>query len=519
MGGLTRWVESPGGGAGKFLSQSGQFNPAPWDDFWYEPVGRKTLTGARVNQETAESIAAIDAATCLIADTVSSLPIPIYRRAPNGIDRTPVPSNPLWSIINTQPNGWQTAVDFWSNRLIDLLFWGNGYAEIRTGTNFVESLLPLQANRMEVRLDPDGSIIYKYKDPQGPPRFIDEDLMFHIRSGQSRDNGITGIGLLHKHIPNLSLQLAVQIYSEQLYGQGTMHMGVLQHPGAVGELAQERLRKQWAQNQGLGAAGKPLFLEEGMVWQPTSMTPENAQVIESRKFHVEEACRMVRVPPHLIGHTEKNSSWGTGMADLTAGFLKFTLRPWLHHIQQAISRDLIGRSNLFFPEYDVQELLRADIKTRYEVYSIGRQWGILTSNEVRRKENMPPVEGGDELYMPGTMQPSTGAQSGEFALGRTFIKDVVNRSVRNEVHWLENHLASDFSDHERMTKIEAYFSKRIKMMQRDLHISETDAEEHARYSTYTLNKAIESGEEAEVVREWAMNAERRLMTSIYRTIQ
>ncbi len=517
---MKDWISATRMKMGRLVAGIPGAYPSPDDDFWYRPWGPRSYTGVNVTRDAAVSITAIDACVSLISDTVASLPMPIYQNVPDQMVGQVAEQHPVSILVNKEPNSWQAPVDFWSNRVLDLLFWGNGYAEgLPAKGQRIGRLNPLRADCMEVKVLSNGSIGYKYREPGKPARMIDEDVMFHIRSGHSIDGGITGQGVMHKHPPTIGLVVAIQTYAQQLYGQGTLHQGVLQHPGPMGDESMQKLRKQWMENQGLGAAGKPLILEEGMTWANTSMTPEDAQVLDSRKFHVEESCRMFRVPPHLVGHTEKNSSWGTGMADLTSGFLKFTLRPWLTRVEQAVFRDLITVKQLYYPKYHTEGLLRADSETRYKVYAIGKQWGILTSNEIRAKEDMPPIDGGDTIWQPVNMQPAGDMSSGEFALGRQFIKDTVARHVANEVNWLRAHFNGEMSDHERISKLEGYFGKRVPQMTKHLHISESDAEEHARYAAFSAIRAIEDGQEAEMAQEWARTAERRLMSAIFRTIQ
>lgn len=523
MGKLKEWVQAVRTNTGKIIAGGAATYPSPDSDYWYESVGGTSRTGVRVTQDTAVAITAIDAGVSLISDTIASLPMPIYERM-EGNTREARRKHVVWRIVNEQPNSWQTAVDFWSNRVCDLLMLGNAYAEIQPGSlGFVTTLRPLSANRMTVRREKYGDdIIYEHLESNGARRAIDPDNMFHIRNAQTRDEGVTGLGILHKHTQSLGLSLAIQAYCEQLYSNGTLHRGVLTHPGEMGDEAVVRLRKQWRENStGLDGAGKPIILEEGMAWENTSMTPEDAEVLDSRKFMVEEACRMLRVPPHLLGHTEKNSSWGTGMADLTAGFLKFTLRPWLERIEQAVSRDLILAPGRFFPEFNVEGLLRADVKTRHEVYAIGRQWGLITANEARSKENQPPLPGGDTLWQPSNMQPASDTDSGEFALGRTFIRDTVRRQVANEVNWVADKIKSmdaDVPDPRFRAEVEQYFGRRVSAIQKSLHISEAEAEEHAKYSSFTLLKALEEGHGGEVLDEWPKSAERRLIAAIFKEI-
>jgi hypothetical protein len=184
-------------------------------------------------------------------------------------------------------------------------------------------------------------------------------------------------------------------------------------------------------------------LEQGLKWQQVGISPEEAQFLETREFQAEDVCRWFRVPPHMVGLTSKATSWGSGIEEMNIGFLTYTLRPWLTRWLQAIKRDLILAPQSYFADFIVEHLLKGNIEARYNAYSIARQWGWMSVNEIRRLENLNPIPGGDVYLTPLNMGPVaewqgdkvTGGQ-GEGVTGnhyRLLVEESAARLVRKEM--------------------------------------------------------------------------------------
>ena len=203
----------------------------------------------------------------------------------------------------------------------------------------------------------------------------------------------------------VGLALATEQHGSRLFSNGAKLGVVLKHPKVLSKDAANRLRTQFEQQHaGLSNVGKTLILEEGIDVSNISMTSEDAQFLETRRFQVEDIARFFGVPPHLIGHTDKQTSWGTGVEQNTLGFLIFTLLPWLTRFEQELNRKLFPRSP-FYTQFKVQGLMRGDSKARSEYYASGHQNGWLTTNEIRRFEDLPPVPGGDTLFVQTNLAP------------------------------------------------------------------------------------------------------------------
>ena len=196
----------------------------------------------------------------------------------------------------------------------------------------------------------------------------------------------------------------MQDYGNRFLGNNAQPSVVLTHPGQLGAEGAKNLKAGWRQAQGSGQQHGVAVLEEGMDIRTLSVTPEQAQFLETRKFTVTDICRIFRVPPHMIADLEKATF--SNIEHQSLDFTVHSLRPWLVRWEQSIARDLIVNNRAFFAEHNVDGLLRGDLKTRYEAYAIARQWGWLSVNEIRRLENKNPVPGGDEFLSPLNMTPA-----------------------------------------------------------------------------------------------------------------
>ena len=263
------------------------------------------------------------------------------------------------------------------------------------GTRLV-SLLPLPADTMDVaRVD--GKLRYRYTDEDGKRHDLPASEVFHIRGfGGAPKGGLSTISF-GRH--SFGLAIAVDKAASSTYKNGTRTWGALKFPKFLKD-DQRKATKQLLQEEHAGSAntGKPLILEGGVDWVQMSFSAQDAQILQSRSFSVEDVCRWFGIPPVLVGHTEKVSSWGSGIQEIIQGFVKFTLRRRLKRIEQSISKQILtaaDRSRGVKVKFSIEALLRADAKTRAEFYRVMTQAGVMTINECRKLENLPPVPGGD----------------------------------------------------------------------------------------------------------------------------
>lgn len=359
--------------------------------------------GKSVTPDTALSLSTAWACVRLLSETIGTLPLGVYARV--GDDKATVRDHPLYEMLHDSPNADQTAAEFWEGMVACLGLWGNGYAEKgMMGTRLV-GLTPLRPDLMRVYRDENGRRKYRYSDPRGQ-RVLDEDQVFHLRGfGVGGDTGLSPISYARQ---TMGTALAADEVAAKFFGSGLQLSGFI-------DSGQPKLRpdqrddiaKLFERFMGSTNAAKLMVLEAGMKYMPLGMNPEDAQLLATRAFHVEEICRWFRVPPFMVGHTEKTTSWGTGLEQQMIGFLTFSLRPYLTRIEQAVKKQLVApgeRKNLSV-EFNLEGLLRADSQGRAALYSTFAQNGISSRNEIRSRENLPRREGGDSLTVQSNLLP------------------------------------------------------------------------------------------------------------------
>lgn len=356
-------------------------------------------SGEVVNAETALGLSAVWGCINLIAGTTGSLPLMVYKTDRNG-ERQVARDHSLFRLLHDSPNFDQTAVDFWEYVSASIELWGNAFAVIEKSGNKITAIFPISPAIMNVRRKSNGSIEYSWTE--GGKSFVETDeKIFHVRGFGG--NPLGGLSTLHYARNSFGLARALEKSASKTFVNGLRPSGVLTFQDWLSaenrNIAKNELVDQFSGSEN---TGRPMILEGGTKWEALNITPEDAQMLESRKFSVEDICRFFQVPPSLIGHTEKSSSFGTGLEEITLGFQKFTLRRRLKRIEQAVSKQLLttaDRSAGVTVEFNIEGLLRGDSKSRSSYYKEMTSIGVMTINEVRRLENMPPVEGGDQPRM------------------------------------------------------------------------------------------------------------------------
>lgn len=362
-------------------------------DGWYPP-GAGGDAGEDVTDKTAMSLSAVWACTNLISGTVSTLPLMVYRTA-DGV-RAMARDHPLYRVLHDSPNFEQSAVDFWDYMAGSIELRGNAYARINREASGIYTLLPAPASAMSVTRKTNGTLEYAWTEDGR--RFVRSDRdMLHIRGPGGHPLG--GMSVLEYGRQAFSSARAADRAAAGMFANGLRPSGVLTFDKWLSpeqrEVAEKRLAEKFV---GAMNAGRPLVLEGGTKWEQLTISPEDAQMLETRGFSVEEICRFFGVPPFMIGHTEKSTSWGTGLEQQTLGFVKFTLRRRLKRIEQALEKQLLSpqdKANGVTIEFSLEGLLRGASKERADFYQSGLTNGWMTINEVRRLENMAPVAGGD----------------------------------------------------------------------------------------------------------------------------
>jgi len=362
-------------------------------------AGSITASGARVTPDSAMRVAAVYACVRIRSGVVANMPLHIKRRVDERT-REDASDHPLWSVLRRKPNRWQTPSQFKRMLQAHLMLRGNAYAMIVRSVGKVKELVPLHPDRVECKQNDDLSIDYTYTRKDGRKIKLAQHEVFHL-VGLTLD-GVHGVSVITYARETIGLSLSMENHGATVFKNGARVSTVLIHPGKLGKEGLEFLRASLDDYRAGGESeGKALILEEKMDVKPLAMTAEDAQWIESRKFSRADIAMFFGVPPHMIGDTEKSTSWGTGIDAQTQGFVTFSAEDDLTTWEETVNRDLIGEDEpLLYARFNRNALVRGDLKTRWEAYVKALQWGVYSPNKVLELEDENPREGGDIWYPP-----------------------------------------------------------------------------------------------------------------------
>lgn len=357
--------------------------------------GDSTPSGTAVTAEKALKLSAVWACVRLRAETISTLPLHLR----DG-DGNIASDHPLYAILHDCPNADMSAVEFWQAMTVSQDLWGNAYARIfRNSVGNVIALEPMDSESMTVARLEDGTLQYRYCKGGKTTKYAETEIL-HFK-GFSLD-GLVGLSPIRYAADTLGGQMDANSSAAREFKNGLKAGGFLKTGERVlTEKQRADLKAGLFEFSQPENAGKMMVLEAGMDVAGSSVriNPADAQLLESRYFGIEEICRAFSTPPPLIGHTNKASSWASSMESINMGFLTYAVNPMLVRYEQTITRKLLKPAErlLYRPKFSVEGLLRADSAARAAFYNQMLQNGVMSRNEVRRLENLPPVDGGDVL--------------------------------------------------------------------------------------------------------------------------
>lgn len=355
-------------------------------------TGAVTASGMRVTPDRSMRVAAVYACVRVRSGIVANMPLHIKRRVDDKT-REDATDHPAWKILRRKPNRWQTPAQFKRMMQAHLILRGNAYSMIVKSRGKPVELIPLHPDRVECKQNDDLSLEYTYTRNKGGRVKLSQNEVFHL-VGLTLD-GVHGVSAITYARETIGLSLAQEEHGASVFKNGARVSNVLIHPNKIGPEGLEMLRDSLNDFRAGGdKEGKALILEEGMTVSPLAMTAEDAQWIESRKFSRTDIAMFLGVPPHMIGDTEKNTSWGTGIESQTQGFITFSAEDDLTIWEETINRDLIGDDVDIYARFNRAALVRGDIKARWEAYVKALQWGVYNPDEVRALEDMNPREDG-----------------------------------------------------------------------------------------------------------------------------
>lgn len=361
------------------------------------PMAYTEDSAATVTYDSAMQLSAVWACVKLLSETVASLPLNIYKTTENG--RKKAENHALTMLFESKPNRYQTRVEFFETLILNLVINGNAYCHIQRVGDRIVGLLPLMSSQMTVNLLEGGELTYAYSDGSNVTVFA-ESSIWHMKL---MGNGTIGMSPLAYQRNSLGIAQAAETAVTKIYRNGAKPSGVITIDRVLTPAQREQVRTSFA-NLTSSTDDRLMVLEGGMKFDAVSLSPQDIELLSSRKFQISEVCRWYGVPSVLVNDANGTSVWGSGIESIMEGFYKLTLRPLLEKIEASIEANLI-KDRKYEVEFDFDALLRSNIKSRYESYRVGITSGLMTPNEARAKENMPAIDGGEQLLIQGAMMP------------------------------------------------------------------------------------------------------------------
>jgi HK97 family phage portal protein len=379
--------------------------PGPTDDYWYQAVGMMTDAGVRVDVDQAKKLSAWYRGRDILATVLAMLPLPVLERLPNDGGSQAAPGHPLYNVLHDKPNAWQDSFQWRRQKMFHLIDHGNSYDWIVPGARgFADQLCPIDPRLVTPKQQsttlPNGAVVpgrvlYDVKHPKtNITKTFTQDEVFHLRGAS--DDGVVGKGILEYARSSLGTALATESYAANIFSRGTLNGGVIENPGLLDPDASKRMARSFI------TAAKdwhlPKVLEQGSKFVKNDMTPEDFQMLLSRKFTVDDIARWLGIPRHML----ENSDPSFGNAEqFNQNFIDYSMGPWLSLWEFAISDQLILATHKYFAQFTRQALVRGNLKDRVEAHVAMVNAGIESVDEARAVEDKPKRGGkADELREP-----------------------------------------------------------------------------------------------------------------------
>ena len=367
-----------------------------------------------LDSDAAMKYSAVFACIRVLSETLAGMPAMMYQKKKSG-DREAITKHPIYDILHNAPNEEMAPFNFKEACMIALNLGGNSVSErIVNGSGDLIGLYPYKWQMVKIKRDDSGRLVYEIREGAKEKK-LDRSQVFHI-PGLSID-GVVGLSPIEYASSAIRLGLSYEQFGVQFYKNGAHSTGVIKHPHALKQEAFDRLKSDFAKNyQGLANTGKPIILEDGADFKELTIKPADAQLIENKRFQIEDIARIYRVPMHLI--QELTRSTNNNIEHQSLEFVMYTMLPWFKRWEENINMQLLTpqerRAGLYV-EFKVDALLRGDAKSRADAYAVGRQWGWLSVNDIRRLENMNAIDNGDIYLQPMNMY-EAGAELPEKAI-------------------------------------------------------------------------------------------------------
>lgn len=353
-----------------------------------------------VSFDSAMQVSAWWAGVRLTVETVASLPLVMYRYE-NG-RRVVADRHPLWRVLSKRPNRYQTKVEFFETLMLNLVCHGNAYCKIQRSGDQVIGLLPLMTAQVETRLLDDGTVIHVYSHDAGVD-VLAESSVWHVKL---MGNGLIGLSPLDHARNALGIAQAAEHRVSKLYKNGGKPTGILTIDKVLTADQRAAVKANFSE-LAEGNSDELMVLEAGFNYSQVSLSPQDMELLNTRRFQIEDVARFLGVPSVLINDTAGSTTWGSGIQQIIEGWYKLGLRAYLEKIEGSAMLHLLSEADqrVFEIEFDFDALLRADPAARYAGLQSAISSGLLTPNEARAEEGRAPMEGGDDLLVQGALVP------------------------------------------------------------------------------------------------------------------
>lgn len=356
-----------------------------------------------VTLDTALQLSTVWACAKLTAETIASLPIYVYDVDPKTGVKTLNVNHPLAILFNSKINRWQTRQEYFETLGYQNVLMGNDFSVIvRNKSGGIIGLIPLMSEQMQVSLQDDGSVIYKYTDGANVTFYASDSIWHNKLFG----NGIVGLSVLGYARNTIGISQATEEAVTDIYDNGGKPSGVLTIDRLLTDAQREKIKANFA-GVAEGRGDRLLTLEAGMQFKAVALSPQDMELLASRKYNVEDLCRFFGIPSVLVNDTSATTVWGSGIQQIVLGWYKLGLRPYLERYQSSMKFRLLKPSEWSTTciEFDLSALLKMDLADRIKMYTNGVQGGIMTPNQAREEESWKDLPGGDNLYMQKQMVP------------------------------------------------------------------------------------------------------------------
>ncbi|MDN6072251.1 MAG: phage portal protein [Enterobacterales bacterium] len=363
-------------------------------------ISYDTYVGKRVSPQLAMQLTAVFGCVRVLAESVGMLPCSLYEQLDRGSKKAI--KERLYKLLSVKPNGYMTPQEFWELLIACLCLRGNFFAYKVMALGEVVELLPLDPGSVVAKLNSQWEPVYQVTFPDGSSDTLSQKEIWHVRIFTL--DGLNGLSPIAYARQAIGLGMATEEHGSRLFSNGAVTSGVLETDQTLSDEAFNRLKTDFEdRHQGLANAHKPMILEMGLKWNQISLSAEDAQFLETRKFQLEEICRIFRVPMHLVQNTDRATL--NNIENLGIGFINYSLVPYLTRIEQRINLGLVkaSKQGQLYAKFNVGALLRGDMKSRFEAYATAINWGMYSPNDCLELEDRNPRPGGDVYLTPMNM--------------------------------------------------------------------------------------------------------------------